>query len=119
MANIPVPSYPQSGWPKKEWFKADRPGPANYQQGGNNMYANECGMSGFEELSLVFGGLTASGTYFGKFYPPSTAIQVVTEVSAPLFPYVIVKWFYSANSVEVANNTNLAAELFRFGAVGV
>ncbi len=119
MAFIPLPSYPQSGFPKKEWAAGDVTGSANYQIGGYNFYANACGMSAFETIGSSFGGQSASNNYFAKFYPPTTAIASSTEGQAPVYTYCILKWFYAANSVEVANNTNLSAELFRMEAKGV
>lgn len=120
MANFNQGGIPYDGYPapgalavKIPW-KGDYVGPANYQQGGYNMNATAFGMSRFEDAS--FGPLTQSQNYYAKAYYPAASSNSETRAIPP--SYMIVKWYF-ANGTEVANNSNLSAEISYFGAIGI
>lgn len=115
--SIPYDGYPQPVGAKREWF-GDHLGPGtnagNYQAGGYNMTASGLGVSSLEFVS--FSPLSQSGNYFARANYP--VVSGNAESRAPGFAYVIVKWYTAANSVEVANNTNLNAECVQLSARG-
>jgi hypothetical protein len=121
MANFPQGAIPYDGYPapgaeavKNQWA-GDFFGSNNYQIGGYNLNASSLGMLRIETAG--FSALSQSGNYFAKAIYP--AISGNNENRAPTFPYVTVKWYYAANSVEVANNTNLSAEVAQLRAYGL
>jgi hypothetical protein len=113
--NIPYDGYPAPGGRavKIEWA-GDHFGPANYQQGGYNENASYLGMSRIETAG--FSALAQSGNFYAKAIYP--AISGNNETRAPTFPYITVKW-YAANNTEVANNTNLSAEVSQLSVTGI
>jgi hypothetical protein len=113
---IPFDGYPAPGARAvKIENLGDLIGPANYQAGGYNINAPSLGMSRIERAAGS--SFTQSGNYIAKFFYP--AISSSNENRAPTFPYVTVKWYYAANSVEVANNTNLGAEVSQYEFTGI
>ena len=110
---INLPGYPRplGESPAIQW-KGDYFGNSNYQQGGDKAFASDYGYSGIEEFAPQFGGYSQTGNYFMRALMPANASNV-NETLAPCFNNCTVKWYYAANSVEVANNTNLAAEVCR------
>ena len=115
---IPVQGYPFSGSIKRQVWLGDLTGNNNYQQAGDVIYARDFGMAGFEVFGMPFGGYSNSGTYFARAFPPTTASNY-TETFAPVYNNVTLHWYYAANSVEVANNANMAAEVVRLDLRGV
>lgn len=118
-SNIPFDGYPAPGaeairinW--KGWIRGNN----NYQQGGYNLNATALGMpGGIEDAWPAY--RTQSGNYFlAVFYP--LAMNNANDVlpRAIPAPYVTLKW-YAANGTEVANNTNLAAEVSLLAASGI
>lgn len=113
---VPLPGYPSgAAFAAKEGWVGDFFGSNNYQLGGYNLNASSLGMSGFEWVNVS--ALTQSGTYFPRINYPAKSGNA--EIQAPAFPYVVVKWYYAANSVEVANNTNLSGEVAQMFALGI
>lgn len=112
--SIPYAGYPAPGaLDIKNHWAGDHFGPANYQAGGYNLNAAALTFGRLEWAQ--FSHLAQSGNYYARpFFP---AISGNAELGAPGFSYITVKW-YAANNSEVANNTNLSAEvaqLFAFG----
>jgi hypothetical protein len=117
LLKIPMPGYLNPGSLKRLWWIGDCTGNANYQQNGDTFYATDFGMAGFETASPEFGGFTASNNYYVKVKAPTTMNS--NEVVAPAYNNITLVWYYAANNVQVANNTNLSIEIFRFSARGV
>ena|SRR5271165_80849 len=119
---IALPGYMSPvGYSRKIAWAGDMFGSNNYQAGGYNENANSgFGMSAFEKFGIDFGGINIGGT-FGTYIAKSKPgnISSNTEAQAPTFQYVTVQWFYAANNVEVANNTDLSAQGVRVDARGV
>ena len=115
---IPVQGYPFSGSVKRQQWLGDLVGNGNYQQGGDVLYARDFGMGGIEEFGMPFSGYANSGNYYARAKPPANSSSA-TETYAPVYNNVTVQWYYAANSTEVANNTNLAAEVVRLDLRGV
>jgi hypothetical protein len=118
--SVPYPGYPGDGASaiRVEW-RGDHfgPGPTqgNYQQGGYNLNAAGLGMSTIE--AAWFSQRSQSGNYFAySLYPANSNIA---ELQATPQNHVTVKWYYAANSVEVANNTNLNAEAMFLEVIGL
>ena len=114
--SIPYAGYPAEGVSaiRAEWA-GDHFGPANYQAGGYNMNAQALLMSRIE-VALV-SARSQSANYFAQILYPANSGN--TEVAAVPPSYVTVKWFTAANSVEVANNTNLGGEVVQLTARGL
>ena len=115
--SIPYAGYPASGARavKIEW-SGDHVGANNYQAGGYNLTAISLGMSRIETAS--FSSRSNSSNYFAlAFYSANSSAN--NETSAVPQNSVTVKWYTAANSVEVANNTNLSAEIVKLTAVGI
>jgi hypothetical protein len=112
---IPLPGYMSPGYPGRLVWFGDVFGNNNYQVGGYNLTAVSYGMSGFEWWEAT--GPSNTGNYF--LYPiwGNNASSSEQQAAAP--KTLLVKAFYAANGVEVANNTNLAAEMWRVNVVGV
>ena len=124
--NIPIggSDYPTAFGNKQRWV-GDHVGPANYQQPGETVSPNMFGFPGFvETLGSSFGGYSQSSTYFVRSAWPANATANVNEIKAPVFfqttanNSLSLQWFYAANSVQVSNNTNLAAEIVKVTAWG-
>jgi hypothetical protein len=118
LLKIPLPGY-SAARPKPgiEWA-GDYQGNANYQQGGDKLFATDLGMSGIEQVNFSFGGNSMSQNYTAKAFQPANSSNA-NEGFAPSYGNITLKWFYAANGVEVANNTNLSAEFVRFHVDGV
>lgn len=118
LLKIPLPGYtrprPRGGL---EWT-GDYQGNSNYQQGGDKLFATDIGMVGIEAINLSFGGNSMTQNYSVKGFQPANSSSA-NETFAPTYNNVTLKWFYTANSVEVANNTNLAGEFVRFHVDGI
>jgi hypothetical protein len=124
--NIPVggSDYPTAVGHRQRWV-GDHVGPANYQQPGETVTPNMFGFPGFvESLGSSFGGYTQSNTYFVRARWPANNASSTTELAAPVFSSptanncLVLQWLIAANSAQVANNTNLAAEIVRLEAWG-
>lgn len=112
---IPYDGYPAPGARavKLEWA-GDFIGSNNYQQGGYNLNASALGMSRIETAG--FSPLSQSGNFYAKVTYP--ALSSNSENRAPTFPYITVLW-YAANNTQVANNTDLSAEIAQLSVVGI
>lgn len=114
--SIACPGYMAPGAlaSRLEWT-GDIFGNANYQIGGYNVTAATYGMQGMEWWEAT--GPSNSGNYniFAIFGNNASA----TEQRANTPATINVKCYYSANAVEVANNTNLAAECWRVYVQGI
>ena len=118
--SVPYDGYPAPGAEavKNQWA-GDHfgPGPAqgNYQQGGYNLTPSGLGMTRIETVGVS--ALSQSNNYYARVLYP--AISANTETRAPGFNSVLLKWYYAANNVEVANNTNLFGECVQLRAYGL
>jgi hypothetical protein len=101
---------------KRMWI-GDVFGNNSYQAGGDVLSARDLGMSGIEFLNIM-AGRSNSGTYYAVQNPPSSAANI-GEGAAPAYNNCTILWYYAANSVQVANNSNLSLECLRIWAVGV
>lgn len=125
---IPLQNYPTAAWGATRVSRGDFFGSNSYQQGGEVQTPIPFGFAGgIEEMGFSGGGYSASGTYFARVAYPANSFSAselkatswgqnassANNTNAP-----VVKWFYAANSVEVANNTNLAAEVVRYTSYG-
>lgn len=109
------PGY-QGVTPSRFYWTGDIFGNNNYQQGGYNLVAQSFGMSRFEHFD-VSGWSNNGGTYM--LIPDWSNTSSNVEQQAPTPANLLVKCYYSANSVEVANNTDLKAACWRVNVVGV
>ena len=114
--SIACPGYMAPGAlaSRLEWT-GDIFGNANYQIGGYNVSAQTYGMGGIEFWEAT--GPSNSGNYL--IFPIFGSNASATENFANTPKTLLVKCYYQANSVEVANNTNLAAEVWRVYVQGV
>lgn len=114
-AGIAYDGYPAPGAEaiKIPW-RGDYIGPANYQANGYNMNATAFGMARFEAVQFDF--LTQSQNYYARAIRPAASSNNQTRAIPP--SYVTVKW-YAANGTEVANNSNLSAEIIYLGIIGI
>jgi len=116
---IPLPGYscakPKPGYT----WAGDLFGNNNYQAGGDTIYATDVGLSGIETVNFTFGGNSSSGTYVAKAHQSNNNYSNANEGFASAFSKVTIQWYYAANSVEVANNTNLNADSVRVEFNGV
>lgn len=115
---IPLPGYGSSNPKPGLRWAGDYFGNNNYQQGGDKSYATDYGMVGIEEINFTFGGVSSSGTYTAKATAANNSTSI-NELYAPAYNNVTIKWYYTANSVEVANNTNLNNDSVRLAITGV
>ncbi len=113
--SIPYDGYPAPGARavKYEWA-GDHFGSNNYQQGGYNLNASSLGMSRIETAG--FSPLAQSGNYYAQVTYP--AISGNSEQRAPTFPRITVKWYF-ANNTQVANNTDMSAEVAQLTVTGL
>jgi hypothetical protein len=108
-AIIPYDGLPQPHGARM-YSAGDIVAPSNYQQGGYNLTYQAFGMPSRIE-AVNYSPRTQSGNYYAlPFYP---AVSGNAETRAVGFGYVTTKW-YAANGTEVANNTNLSAEIGQF-----
>jgi len=114
---IPCAGYPGTGARAiRIEATGDLVGNNNYQVGGYNLTATQFGLSGFESVGVS--ARTYSLNYYAQIlYNNNSANNA--ELQAPVFQTALVKWYYAANSVEVANNTDLSAEICRVTAIGI
>jgi hypothetical protein len=118
----PLPSYPTSAWGATKVNRGDFFGSSNYQQGGEVISPQAFGFTGVERFTVELSSnnnndrsYSYTGNYFGVTQYPAN-LSTANEQYAPVYAgtasnnQIVVRWFYAANSVEVANNTNLAAE---------
>lgn len=122
-SSIPLDGYPSPGALdiKLHWC-GDHFGPganttgANYVTGGYTLTAAQFGMQAIEFAE--FNGLDASGNYIPYTVMPTANASTPTEFRAPAANNVTVQWF-NANGTQVANNTNLSAEVARLLVIGI
>lgn len=112
---IACPGYSAPA-PSRIWWEGDLFGNNNYQQGGYNLTGQPFGISRFEHFD-VSGWSNNGGTYV--LVPDWSNNSSAVENQAPTPANLLVKCYYSANSVEVANNTNLAGFCWRVQIFGV
>lgn len=119
--SIPYDGYPADGAraTRIEWA-GDHVGPGptqgNYQGGGYSLTASSLGMSRIESAS--FSARSSSGNYFAQVtYGANTSANNEARAVPPAS--VTVKWYVASNSAEVANNTNLSAEITKLTAIGI
>jgi len=120
MANllkVALPGY-MTATPRRLWWVGDLFGNNNYQQGGDTLRATDLGMTGLEWVDIIAGGMSVSQNYFVQVFMPANSANV-NEAQASAANNVTLKWFYSANSNQVANNANLSLEAVRLLAIGV
>lgn len=115
--NVACDQYPGPGAlaVKIPWI-GDHFGPQNYQAGGYNLTSFALGLpGGLEWVNFTAG--SNSGNYLISGVYPGGAGQ--NEFRGVTYPYITMQWFYAANGSEVANNTNLSAEVIRLFALGI
>jgi hypothetical protein len=120
--SIPYDPYPGTVFPTKLQWLGDHFGPGaagntgnNYNQNGYNLNASALGMSGFERVDL---GYSESQNYYARAYYPNNTSNA-SEIRASTPSSVTVVWYYAANSVQVANNTDLSGECVKMMALGI
>lgn len=112
-AVIPYDGYPQPAGAKRE-CSGDFFGTANYQAGGYNVNCQPFGFTRFEHLTL---GTSQSNNYQARaHFPANTSVGGEARATGNNNFVVCI---YAANGTEVANNSNLAAEVFQFYARGI
>ena len=120
--SVPYGQYPlNAGFSTKITWAGDHFGPGaagntgnNYNQNGYTINASSLGLSNFERVDL---GYSLSQNYFARaYYPNNTANASETQAVPPTS--VTVTWYYAANSVQVANNTDLSAECVKMLVIG-
>jgi hypothetical protein len=115
--SIPFDGFPApAGTTVKNDWRGVHFGPSNYQAGGYNLNASALGINGFEFVNTSPFSQN-NGTYFTRLYWPLSTGNNDNRAVPP--SYVTAKWYYAANSVEVANNTNLSAEAVQLWASGI
>ncbi len=118
LQKIPLPGYmaPGADAIRLKW-RGDYFGPALYQAGGNVSFATDYGMVGIEDAGFAFGGVCSNNTYTAKcVMPPSASSNA--ELYAPTYANMTVQFYYTANSTEVAGNTNLSNVAGRLSVTG-
>lgn len=112
MAIRPLPGYPMPVG-EKYLVIADYLGPLSYVNGtGDKLVAGFGGGLNQGGIEFVSGGNSVSGTYNIKIFYPSAA--TTSSTSQPgANASVIIKWYVLATGLEVANATNLSAEVVR------
>jgi hypothetical protein len=110
----PCPGGGPSAAATKIFVTGDIFGNNNYQQTGDSYTASQFGLAGVERFSA---GKTNSGNYSVNFLPPANSSSA-NETVAPTPQNFTAHW-YGANGTEVANNTNLAAEVVRIEIWGI
>lgn len=84
----------------------------NYQVGGDTLNESDFGLAGIETFMFSAGGRSPSGNYYAASFPPANSANI-NERNASTWASVTVKWYYSGNNNEVANNTNISTESAR------
>lgn len=120
---IPLPGYTSPvGYMRKLVWSGDLSGSNNYQAGGYQIAATDFGMTGIEEMGFGFGGINISGaaqnTYVVKVKPPAN-LASNSVGQAPCFATATLQWYVSANNAEVANGTDLSAQMVRANVRGI
>ncbi len=119
---IPKQGYPTSAWGQTRVTCGDLFGTSNYQAGGDAFVPTPFFPGGsIEKIEMSAGGYSTSNNYFGRVSYPANSFST-TEPYSPNFGQTgstanstnapIFKVYIAGNSAEVANNTNLAAEIF-------
>lgn len=121
-----LPNYPTRAWGSTKVAAGDFFGSNNYQQGGEVQVPATFGFTGIESLHLE-SAFAYSQNYFARVYFPATGnknenvapsygqnASTANNTNAPL-----IQWFIAANNAQVANNTDLSAEVVRLRAFGV
>jgi hypothetical protein len=123
LVKIPCPGYlsPAGRATHPAWV-GDYFGSNSYPTGGTTLAATDLGMSGIETLAFSFGGYGMNSTgvspYFFRAHPSAGAI-VNTEIAASAFGSVVVQAYYTANSTEASNGTDLSGVGARLEVIGV
>jgi hypothetical protein len=130
MADTPLKGYPTEVGNKIRMIW-DHTGPASYSNIGTSsgtgdvINVSQFAYGGFETVEGAFGlfteGYTQSGNFLVKAFTGSSG--TTPSVSLPTgdaFPKIVLQWFTTGSAFgsigsEVANGTNLAAELIRLG----
>jgi hypothetical protein len=94
---------------KRLYWEGDLFGNSNYQNTGDLYTASQFGMAGITVFDPEV--RSQSGNYEAALLFPANASNA-NEAYAPAPANGNLHW-YSANGTEVANNTNLAAEIIR------
>ncbi len=118
---VSLGNYPTSAWGATKVAKGDFFGSNNYQQGGEVLVPGSFGLQSIESVEFS-GAFAPSNNYFARVAYPANSFNAAEQI-APTFSQTpsganntnapVVKWFIASNNAEVANNTNLAAELVR------
>ncbi len=125
---VPLPNYPTPAWGATKVTSGDFFGSNNYQQGGEVQIPQTYGFGGIESIKFAGTAYSVSNNYFARAVYPANSFSA-NEGLAPSFGQnassanntnaPVIKWFIASNNVEVANNTNLAAEVVRADFFGV
>src|SRR6266446_911791 len=135
MANTTVAGYPTTVG-NKTHSMFDHTGPSSYANvgtssgAGDAINASDLGFGGFDSIMPVFPsgfleGYTASGNFIVKVGTGTSGTALVaTYPKGNAFTKATLQWFttaaaFGAISTEVANTTDLSAEVLRFDAVVV
>lgn len=100
--------YPMPQAEKRIWI-GDIFGPLSYTTGGYPFQSKSVGMVGVEWADFA-GGSNSGNYYVSANYPGGSGNMEYRAVTAR---NLTVQWYYAANSVEVANGTDLSAEQTR------
>lgn len=113
---IPVPDGSGAAIAAKRlYWEGDLFGNNNYQTTGDLYTASQFGMSGFTQIDPQARSNSANYSV-APIYPANASNSA--EAYAPASNNANLHW-YSANGTEVANNTNLAAEVMRVQIWGI
>lgn len=119
---IKLPNYPTAAWGATQVNRGDFFGSNNYQQGGEVQVPGTYGFQGIEAIQFDGTAYSVSNNYFARVSYPANSFNSAEQL-APAFGQTasaanntnapVIKWFIASNNAEVANNTNLAAEVVR------
>ena len=125
---VNLPGYSTAAWGQTKVWRGDFFGSSNYQQGGEVQTPQPYGFAGLEAINFDGTAFAASNNYFARVAYPANSFNN-TEFQATTFGQSassanntnapVIKWFIASNSAEVANNTNLSAEVVRITAYGI
>lgn len=108
MAQVkPYATYPQP-FGARNVEAGDYVGPANYQQPGDVLQASQFGWGCFDRAEAGF--FSYSGNFFVRVVYPAGRSGPGANVT--------LQWYNAANSVQVANNSNLSGETAQLMAWG-
>ncbi len=111
----PTPGLGPGAAAVKHYGVYDIFGNNNYQTTGDLYTASQFGIGGVEFVDVA--DRTHSGTYSAAALPPANSSNS-SELVAPCANNFTLH-YYSANGTEVANNTDLSAEILRIKIMGV